>query len=164
MQEDKDRKVDCDTGNQEIQKRIMTHEWNLRTGSEDDIPFIYSTWTNSMQGDSRIGRSCKRSIFYEGQTQVIDWILAQEDTEVLVASNPDDPNIIFGYLVYQPDIVHYAFVKEIFRRFGIASYLHYEAGSPKFYTHETGMIRPIQRDLIYNPYLLFKGVTHGSKN
>lgn len=88
----------------------------------------------------------------------MDWILAQESTVTLVAVLPDDPSIILGYLVYEPGILHYVFVKEAFTRIGIARSLYDRAGLPMTCTHKTVTVRPIMDkypNIVYNPFLLF---------
>ncbi len=137
----------------------MSKNWNFREAKEDDLPFIYSTWCRSYRYDSPIGRACKNSIFFPNFNKVIDHILGLPDNKVLVACDKTFDHVVFGYMVHQPDIIHYAFTKEAFFKFGIAKSLLEELGGAKYYTHKTMNISPIvkkHQELIFNPFLLYK--------
>lgn len=147
----------------------MNHSnWIIREAQGADLPFIYSTWTNSYRYDSVLGKSCRNSVFFREYNKVIDHILIQPDTKVAVACSPANAEVIFGYMVYQPGIIHYAFTKEVFWRFGIQRSLLQWLGGAKIVTHRTNMIKPLLEchpELTYNPFLLFKQAEeqpHGS--
>ena len=78
-----------------------------------------------------------------------------------MACLPNDVSVVLGYLVSEPQIIHYVFVKESFRRFGIARMLfdheHDDLGLTEC-THKTFISDEIIRNhgLVYNPFLLFK--------
>lgn len=141
-------------------------KWTIREARPEDLAFIYATWARNYRYDSAIGRLCQNGVFFQEYNQVIDNILDQPDTTVWCAVKPDDENVIFGYLVSQPGIAHYCFVKEIFRREGIArSLLHFGEDNIKEYTHKTFFIGCFIQQfpvLTYNPFHLYKkGEPHG---
>lgn len=134
-------------------------QWTIRKAVEQDLAFIYSTWSRSYRYDSPLGRSCRNSIFFPEYNRVIDWVLSQEDTQVVVASDPVEQHVIFGYMVHQPNILHYVFTKEAFFRFGIAKSLYQHIGCPKVFTHKTLKVKDILEkypDMTFNPFILFK--------
>lgn len=139
-----------------------------------DLRFIYATWLNSYRSDSAIGRSIKKSIFFGEYPRIIDEIFDNQETITRVAALREDPFVILGYIVCGPNFVHYCYVKEDFRRFGIAKYLLTTAfprefntegrvrvpdlNRPPCYTHKTKMVAPIlerHSEWIYNPFLLY---------
>lgn len=133
--------------------------YKLRQAIPSDINFIYSTWLDSYRYDSTIGKSCPNSTFYPNYQQVIDNLL--KDSDVLVACHDESPEVIFGYLVYDSDIIHYCFVKQAFRELGLAYAMWREAQFPLTFTHKTLSLEPIlikHKELKYNPFLLFQGV------
>lgn len=137
----------------------MAQDWTIRQANGDDISFIYATWLNSFREDSDRGYECRKSIFFAEYNLVADRILEDLNTEILVACSPENQNVIFGYLVYEPGIIHYAYVKELFRKLGIARSLFIAAETPKVITHKTRTIKPILRkhdEIIYNPFILYK--------
>ena len=135
-------------------------EWDIRLSQGGDLPFIYTTWMKSYRYDSLIGQSCRNSIFFPFYNKVIDYILLQPDTQVLVACSKEEPEVIFAYMVTQGEILHYVFTKEAFRRQGIAKSLYEAANAPKIYSQKTFQSRPIieknEDALTFNPFLLFK--------
>ncbi len=144
------------------------HNWTIRDAVGDDLPFIYSTWGKSYRYDSPLGKSCKNSIFFPFFNQVMDWVLEQPDTKVIVAVDPAHSNVIYGYVIYQPGVLHYAFTKEAFQRWGIATSLIKHADMPQVYTLKTFMSKPIMGkhpEMDFNPFLLFKqGAQYGSSS
>lgn len=73
-----------------------------------------------------------------------------------IACSPEDPDVIVGYLVYEPKTIHYVYVKEAFRKLGICRRLLVEAGlfEGTIATHMTFKGRRIllQMGYIYAPY------------
>lgn len=136
--------------------------WDYRQALASDLPFIYKTWLNSYCGDSAIGKSVRKSVFHRDYAKVIDRILT--DSGVLIACQPDDPKVIYGYLVFEPRLLHYCFVKEAFRFSGIAKSLVVKAVGVQnlhVYTHHTGHLKPILEKypfLTYNPFVLYKEI------
>ncbi len=136
-------------------------EWLIRDGKDADEAFIYSSWSNSYRYGSAMGKSCKNKIFYPNFAKVINSILSKPNTQVIVAVNKEDPLVIFGYVITQPGIIHYVFVKEAFRSFGIGRALYDACGEIDFYTFKTFSLTPILREygkelINYNPFLIFQ--------
>lgn len=135
--------------------------WDIRPPTEEDLPFILSTWLKSYKLRNWLGIDRKNPIFPGGIKHVIQSLLLQKETEVCVACHQSNPKQIFGYLVYSKRAIHYAYVKEAFRQFGIARSLYEFAGSPKYFTMLTPMAKPVcinhRTQLKYNPFLLFSG-------
>ncbi len=132
-------------------------KWSIRDANEKDIPFIYATWLNSYYHDSW-ARSVKKTIYFDNYKHVLDTILEDKYTEVKVACLPENTNVILGFLVQeQQNIIHYCFVKEAFRRMGVAKSLFQHEKA--YITHMTRSFSPILRDheevFTYNPFYLF---------
>lgn len=145
--------------------KISETPWCIRPASALDIPFIYSSWLKSFKHDSALGKSMRSSVYFEQYRSVIDLLL--EDSQTFVAHLPDEPNVIIGYIVFESyemnptAAIHYAFVKESFRRMGILTSLLNCIDSSKSlqYTHKTNTfikILGLRNSLIYNPLYLYK--------
>ena len=142
------------------------NSYDIRLAQADDIAFIYSSCLKSLKHDSKLGTSTANRIFFDNYKLVLDRILADNNTQVFVACKPDEPHVIFGYMIAEPvnSVLHYVFVKEAFWNLGIASSLFKKAFNQGTgvvsVTHKTRTAEPYMhnRNLIYNPYLLFKGV------
>ena len=116
-----------------------------------------------MKQESPLGRSCSQATFFKNFQQVIDHIL--EVSEILIACKTDEPEVIFGYAIFQPQdvpILHYIFVKAAFRRLGIAKTLCFAAFPERkailhtMNTHSSKQICPDKPQFIFNPFILYK--------
>lgn len=139
---------------------LAKQHWIIRDARPDDVNFIYATWLNSYRSDSWIGASCFKEVFFRNYSRVIDRILAHPECSVRVAARKDDESVIFGYCVYEPEALHYVFVKECFRKWGVAkSLVEPIQKSLKYFTHRTHTATPIIGRCLgfqYNPFLLFQ--------
>jgi hypothetical protein len=140
----------------------MTHPFTIRTGQAQDLDFIYKTWLSSYRYYSAIGRECRNFIFFENYKLVIDRILTNPETSVLVASPNDADTIILAYMITEPGVLHYTFTKGAFQRMGICRALFDHAfhafTQPVTYTHKTNIqhiLKTKDEQLIYNPFLLY---------
>lgn len=145
---------------------MLKKQWLIRDAVPGDLAFIYNSWLLSYRDDSILALDTSRTIFFDQYSLVVDNLL--ETSNVLVACKQDEENVIFGYLVYEGKVAHYAFVKEAFRELGIAQSLVAEAFgegelSQLICTHRTQSSKPIFEDhkfLIYNPFLLYNKGYH----
>lgn len=147
----------------------MTPLWDIRDVRPEEIAWIYASWLNSYRYGSTLGKSCRNSIFFAHYPLVMDDILAK--STVKVAADLDNPKVAFAYIVSDEKTLHYVFVKEPFRRFGIATdlyqfvsnqagYLSSTTESIAFYTHRTkdfqAFAKARLKDESYNPFLLYR--------
>lgn len=146
----------------------------IRDAVEDDYSFIYHSWLKSYRATWDRGanttRHIDKDVYYYYQKHIIRDLL--QESHVMVAVNPDDLDQIYGYCLAQTSergcgVIHYIFVKQSFRRLGIATLLYAEARrrthtlgrDPMIATHATGVFHKElgeKYNVIYNPYLLFR--------
>ena len=134
-------------------------DWIIRLPNEDDISFIYSTWLNSYRYDSSLGKTCRNSVFFRAYTKVIDRLLADPNTIIHIAALPYSQNIALGYSITEKNLIHFVFVKESFRKFGIAKDLLKHLDNKLIvFSHRTKTVEPIIKqhdDWIYDPFVLY---------
>lgn len=94
--------------------------FKVRQAKSDDVNFIYSTWLRCYKHDSPLTKYTKREVFFEAHQKLLDKILTKKEIKVAVAVSKDDDDLIFGFLAYEPKIIHFVYVKEPFRKEGIA--------------------------------------------
>lgn len=119
-------------------------QFDIRDARGDDLNFIYATWLESFRYDSYFGKSHRNTIFFNDYRKVVDRLL--DRSSVLVACVKDEPGTILGYLVHEPDQLHYVFVKGAFRRLGIGRGLFDKAFPGQHvieFTHKTFSAIPI---------------------
>lgn len=135
-------------------------QFEIRPPEASDLNFIQATFIKSMKSESSLGRSCSPRVFFAEFTRVIDHILAK--SEILIACVKEDPGIILGYLIYEQNVIHYAFTKAAFRRLDIARDLIRHAFPDQksvLFSQNTNSSKKICEkypELIFNPFLLYE--------
>lgn len=130
-----------------------------------DEAFLYSTWMKSYK-ESGWGRAIPAPIYNIEQRSRIDKLLKREDTWILIASNLETPEHIYGWMVGEGNNkIHYLYVKHSYRGQGIGDKLVGDLRSDHIiYTHRPTPIwveAKLKEDgkytnWIYNPYDLEK--------
>lgn len=131
---------------------------DIRPARAGDERLILSSWLESFRDCSRTANLVPKPFYFPLQREVSTALLRRG--EVLVACNPMDADQIFGWAVVEriarKPVLHYVYVKQLFRRMGIASALLNAADCVGgFYTHHTVHAPAISRRfrLTLNPYL-----------
>jgi GNAT superfamily N-acetyltransferase len=100
---------------------------------------------------------CSKTIYCKKQHDLIKKLIAE--SAVIVATPSDDFELIVGYAVFEPEVLHWLYVKSSFRRMGVASELMKHSGlCDNFsYTHLPSSAIGrwfMDQGGVYNPYLL----------
>lgn len=104
-----------------LQGPKVAPELSFREATVDDANFIFDSWLKSWKS-SYFGKLMRAEVFYPNYREEISFLLSS--AQVLLACSPEDPEHIFGYIVYEkPQIVHYVYVKSTFKNMGIAKAL-----------------------------------------
>lgn len=135
---------------------------SIRTAEKKDISFITATWMRALW-HSGMYKHIKKSIFMTEHHDAIQ--KRMRALECVVACNPDDPYVIYGYLVFsRPNVIHFAYTKGSFRNMGISRELIRKSieSDEIIYTHQTDYSREIAKDkqITFNPYKFYE-VLHG---
>ena len=134
--------------------------WNLRLSTEDDLPFILSSWLRGHRKAS-VTSGISNTIYYRSQEALLKKLLAA--SVVVVACAKDDVDQIFGYVCYEAVgginlAVHWVYVKQPFRSLGMARDLLQFARSAEHQVEwHTSRTRPsaLTAAGTYNPYLIW---------
>lgn len=124
---------------------------------DSDLPFVFSTWLKSYKANSLHTKRQRSSLYYPAYHRLIEKALARSKN--LIACLPGDPRTILGYLIAEPkraisvlidglpyserSIVHMAYTKSGFERFGVMTGLLAHAGidpNRAVFTHWTGEV------------------------
>ena len=127
-----------------------------------DEGFIFDSWLKSYKFMSQFAKNIPSETYYPSHRQIITGIIARPTTEVLIAHPEDDADVILGYMVKERvsvHVIHYVFIKEGFRRMGIAKRLmeHGEIAPSFTFTHWTYAMNALVfkiPQIKYNPYLI----------
>lgn len=126
---------------------------NIRPVVTDDVSFIYATWLRGLYHGNSWFREIDPGAYFKTYHSVLEFILfKRKDVKCSVAVLKEDPNIILGYCVTEPTILHWIFVKKPWRKMGIAKALLPE--DIKTVTHLTKVGKAIKpKEWGFNPFL-----------
>lgn len=133
----------------------------LRMSNTNDEPFIFNSWMKSFQS-SPFANGLAPELYFKFQHKLIEEVFGCH--MIKVAHHADDPNQIFGYIAYeysepQTVVIHYCFVKQAFRKMGIAKQLWTAVVGELtsiYHTHQNENTKPAALRKLrttYNPYL-----------
>jgi len=132
-------------------------ECSLRPATADDIPFVLSSWLKSAAEEGGIASAFTRKVFYAEHERLLrESVLPR--SRVTVASSPDAPDAIRGWVCFEPSehgtMLHYVYTRYDWRRMGVASHLLDSIGEIALQTHRAARA---ECPYPYNPYPLFLG-------
>jgi hypothetical protein len=107
------------------------HAARVRLAGPADVAFIISTWKQSFKFGSPWANRIRWHVFDEGHTPIVKRMMGR--SSIWVACDPSDEMEILGYLVAELNarVIHYVYVKPMFRRAGICGMLFDEVGIPR---------------------------------
>lgn len=134
----------------------------LRLADKEDVGFIFNSWLKSYR-NSLFAKPISNTVFFAEHHKVIEKLA--KTSQILVACNKEDPAQIYGYACAERVdgvfVLHYIYVKQHFRRFGIGKLLlnsfdHNFEEEAAVYTHHTKIAEKLaaKYSLVYHPYLL----------
>ena len=140
-----------------------TNHFVIRAAVPTDLNFILSSILKAF-GNCRytqnLSHNVKKDIYYYEMERQLKQKLMK--SVVNVASNPQDPSQIYGFIMYEEYnecyIIHMAYIKRVFRNMGFFTELIKPLkDKPLFYTLETDASHRVmsKHNAIYNPFLFF---------
>jgi len=139
----------------------VTDQLSHRNATPEDLPFVLNSWVESYGVGSPMTVHIPKSIFYPAQRMMI-MRLMRDLHDLRIACLADDPAVIVGFIMARHrNVLDYIYVKEHFRRMGVARAMVADLGIDMndclctHHTYKSIMLAPKWRGLQYNPYLLF---------
>lgn len=134
---------------------MSAHPFTFRDAEEGDTNFILSSWLKSFR-DSEFAKEMSNAVYFAGHQRLVKDAIAR--SRIVVAVNPGDPRQIYGWICFEQkgdyQVLHYFYVKEIYRGFGLGTKLfNYIRKKPFVYTHRTGPFSKFADGGIYSVYL-----------
>jgi hypothetical protein len=127
----------------------------VRDGNGEDFNFIMATWLKGLRYGNEWFHEIEPSVYFEVYHTAIQSILARPGCQVKVACLKDDPNVIFGYAVFNGDRLDWVHVKKSFRKIGLARSL--VPPTIKSVSHLTKQGLSIKREkmpaVTFNPFI-----------
>lgn len=124
----------------------------VREALQTDAPFILSSWFESYWKNHARRTGINYEAYRAHQDALIKALIVR--SKVYVAYPSHLPDEIVGYSVLEGNVLHYVYVKSVYRRMGVATGLVRKAA--RIYTHAAE--KPGRRfaeslGLQFNPYL-----------
>lgn len=134
----------------------------IRDMIPSDRNFIFKSVLQHYRYASPHNKQIPDVIYFDNHHYLIGKVMRYANNVVRVAALQDDPEIVFGFLWgnFDPETIHYVYVKKAFRRMGIARLLYestFDKNIDLYYTHftkEAAFLCHKYEQLIFNPYLL----------
>lgn len=135
---------------------------NVRRGEENDRNFIMATWLRGLYYGNSWFKEIDKDIFMANYHSIITNVLESPNTLIQVAVLNEDTDVILGYsiighLKFRKNVygrvLHWVFVKDAWRRLGIAKSLVPDDIDAA--THLTAIGKQLKpKSMIFNPFLL----------
>jgi hypothetical protein len=121
-----------------------------RDYENDDYNFILATWLRGLYYGNEWFNRIDKTVFMKNYHKVIDHLLKKPFIKINVSCLVEDPSVILGYCVSEPEILHWVFVKQPWRGIGIARDL-----IPHDITTVTHLTKcKLKPDIKFNPFLV----------
>lgn len=133
----------------------------LRPVRHDDFAYIFSTIMPSVWLGNPFFKKIKRNIFLPHYRVVIDSIIENPKTQILIAAFNEDDSLILGYSIFQDDTLHYVYVKGAYRNRKIATLLLENFKFNKV-THYTNQGEWLKLDAELDPFTLLQKDENGT--
>ena len=133
----------------------VPHE--LRPAAAGDAPFVLDSWRRSY-GDAQNAHAPSLETYIRAQRRVIEQCLSTSETAV--AHWPGEPDHILGWVCYRPGpkpVVHYLFVKQLYRGRGLGRALldHAVGDANQLWTTHARKLGIWRRRITFCPALIF---------
>lgn len=140
----------------------MNNDILIREMIPADRNFIMKSILQHYRHSSPHVKQIPDGIYFDAHHYLIGKVMRYSNNFVRIAALKDDPEIVFGFIWgnFDPETIHYLYVKKAFRRMGIARLLYesvFDEGIDLYYTHHTkeaAFLMHKYEQLTFNPYLL----------
>lgn len=92
---------------------------SIRLGDASDTNFIFTTWLRSLRAGCFWFQQIQKETYFRNYNEIIHRILKRPSLKITIACLKEDPTVILGYAITEPESVHYVFVKPVWRRIGL---------------------------------------------
>lgn len=95
----------------------------VRPGTPHDAAFVSTTWADQMRFGNEFIHEVPEEFYYPWFQRKIGLVLKHPDTDLVVACDESNPTWIAGFAVFDPTSIYWVYVRDAYRKQGIASLL-----------------------------------------
>ena len=140
--------------------------FTYRPYEPQDVNFIQSSWGSSYYKGGEFHKWLTPDTFHNYHRPIREKILSQPTLAIIVCCSSEDKNQIIGWIAVEPlymtdkFIVHYVYVKQLYKGEGIAKDLFHRSvpHKPIYFSHMTDKAWKIlakhEGDYFYSPHLI----------
>lgn len=125
----------------------------IRDLRDEERAFVLSSWLKSYRNAPHM-RLVDNATYYAKQAANI--IAMLDASRCLVAADPEEDTVLWGFIVVEYDYCHYVYVKHLMRHHGLARSLWHAAGKPpqaSALTHAGEAILKAHQDVLrFDPF------------
>lgn len=142
----------------------LKSEVRLRPATDEDVPFLFNSWLRCYRHSAQT-RGIENPVYFAQHHLLLEGLCKR--ATITIACNPSDIAQIYGYIAYEEIegllVIHFIYMKELYRKLGIGSILAESAGfkkeAPVLFTHRTYSADFLTQKylMVYNPYLAYYG-------
>lgn len=126
----------------------------IRPGELTDLPLIYASFLRGLYYDNEFFNMIPKKEFMENYKGALTSLL--DKSKITIACLKEDPDVIVGYTITNPSVLHWVYVKSSWRKQGVAKLLL--PTIPTFFSHFTSLGLSLNKqknyNLIFNPFKL----------
>lgn len=134
----------------------MSLPFILRDGVDTDLGFVKDSWRGTFHLGGYGAQDAEREHYHEEMTRLFERLFKRDRSRVRirVACDPKDQDSILGFAVTSGDELHFVYVRQDFRKLGVARALLEDLGVKKFtFATRSGVVRlkPRERGWAFTP-------------
>jgi hypothetical protein len=125
----------------------------IRPCNTDDKNLIYSDWLKGQYwGSEYFGKMDQDQYFFEYAKHITN-LICKPGTMIDCAVLEDQPNFVVGFIVYNDQKLHWAYVKKAYRKQGLLNLLLKNMDFTEFSGHtKAGLAIGKKKGLQFNPF------------
>lgn len=128
----------------------------LRDYVPDDKNLIMASWIQGLYYGDTWFSEIPKAVFMAQYHRVLEHIVEHPDTSIKIACLKEDPDVILGYAIWQGTTLHWVFVRNKWRKIGLAKDLVPTA--PAAVTHLSNVGLSLMKrhfpKTVFNPFLI----------
>ena len=128
----------------------------IRPFKEEDKNFILATWLPGLYHGGAWYSEMPKDVFMKNYHGFLEQLLKHHNTEIKVSCLSSDHDVIIGYVVIAKDplALHWVYVKNDFRKIGVASMLIPKDVKIATHVSKAGVVIMKKKGWIYNPFII----------
>jgi len=119
---------------------------------EQDKNFITATWLRGLYFGNEWFKFIEKDVYFKTYNLFLNMLLQKPGVTAKIACLKDSPDVILGYSVYTGNTLHWAHVKEAWRKIGVSKLLIPKEISHASHFTRVGKTLMLKNNIKFNPF------------